>query len=57
MYRRQYRNMGTYQAMVANHTVDINNPAGTAGIHWFELRNTTGAWTIYSRHLRPGRRG
>jgi hypothetical protein len=49
MYRVQYRNMGTHQAMVANHTVDTNNPAGRAGIHWFELRNTSGAWTVYQQ--------
>ncbi len=39
MYRLQYRNFGTYQTLVGNHTVDANG-ADQAGIHWFELRNT-----------------
>ena len=39
MYRLQYRNFGTHQTLVANHTVDANG-ADQAGIHWFELRNT-----------------
>jgi len=49
MYRVQYRNMGTHQAMVANHTVDTNNPAGRAGIHWFELRDSGSGWTIHQQ--------
>jgi hypothetical protein len=49
MYRVQYRNMGTHQAMVANHTVDTNSPAGRAGIHWFELRDSGSGWTIYQQ--------
>jgi formylglycine-generating enzyme required for sulfatase activity len=49
MHRVQYRNFGTYQTMVGNHTVDINNPAGIAGIHWFELRNTGTDWTMYQQ--------
>ncbi len=39
MYRLQYRNFGTYQTLVGNHTVDSNS-ADKAGIHWFELRDT-----------------
>ncbi len=39
MYRLQYRNFGSYQTLVSNHTVDANG-ADKAGIHWFELRNT-----------------
>ena len=38
MYRLQYRNFGSYQTLVSNHTV---NASGTdiAGVYWFELRN------------------
>jgi hypothetical protein len=46
MYRAHYRNFGTHQAIVLNHTVD----AGTnvAGIRWSELRRTTGtSWSLY----------
>jgi hypothetical protein len=46
MHRLQYRNFGGYQALVGNHTVDTNSPAGRAGIHWFELRNSGGGWAI-----------
>ncbi len=46
MHRLQYRNFGAYQTLVGNHTVDTNSPAGRAGIHWFELRNTGSAWAI-----------
>lgn len=47
MYRLQYRNFGTYQTLVANHTVDMNDPAGHAGIRWYELRNYGSGWSIY----------
>ena len=49
MHRVQYRNFGGYQTLVGNHTVDTNNPAGIAGIHWFELRNTGTDWTMYQQ--------
>ncbi len=46
MYRLQYRNFGSYQAMVTNHTVDVNG-SGHSGIRWYELRKSGGAWSIY----------
>ncbi len=49
MHRVQYRNFGGYQTLVGNHTVDTNNPAGIAGIHWFELRNTGTDWAMYQQ--------
>jgi hypothetical protein len=36
MYRLAYRNFGSYESLVVNHT--INNPAPTA-VRWYELRN------------------
>jgi hypothetical protein len=45
MYRLAYRNFGTYQSIVANHTVDVNS-RDRAGIRWYELRNTGAGWTI-----------
>ena len=39
MYRLQYRDFGSYQTLVGNHTVDATS-ADKAGIHWFELRDT-----------------
>ena len=49
MYRVQYRNFGDYETLVGNHTVDTNNPAGIAGVHWFELRNTGTDWAMYQQ--------
>lgn len=48
MYRLQYRNFSNYRSMVTNHTVNIDGN-GRAGIRWYELRNTDGAWTIYQQ--------
>lgn len=41
----QYRNFGTYQTLVCCHTVDVNN-TDRAGIRWYELRKTTGTWSV-----------
>jgi PKD repeat protein len=48
MYRLQYRNFGTYEAMVTNHTVNANG-AGQAGVRWYELRKTGSTWSIYQQ--------
>lgn len=45
MYRLQYRNFGTYETLVVNHTIDVGSDR--AGIRWYELRKPTGgAWSI-----------
>ncbi len=46
MFRFQYRNFGTYQAMVTNHTVNVS---GHAAVRWYELRNTGSGWSIYQQ--------
>jgi len=48
MYRLQYRNFGSYQTMVTNHTVDVDG-TGHGGIRWYELRNTGSGWGIYQQ--------
>ena len=48
MYRLQYRNFGTHQTLVVNHTVDAD-ASDHAGIRWYELRNTSTAWSIYQQ--------
>jgi len=48
MNRMQYRNFGSYQSMLCCHTVDVNG-ANRAGVRWYELRRTTGAWSIYQQ--------
>ena len=45
MYRLQFRDFGTHQAMVCNHTIDVGSER--AGIRWYEVRRTTGNWSIY----------
>ena len=49
MFRLQYRNFGTYQTLVTNHTVDVNDPAGHAGVRWYELRKVAGVWGVYQQ--------
>ncbi|MBK6964641.1 MAG: T9SS type A sorting domain-containing protein [Bacteroidales bacterium] len=41
----QYRNFGSYQTIVCCHTVDVD-ATDHAGIRWYELRKTTGEWTV-----------
>jgi len=48
MYRLQYRNFGSYQTIVANHTVDATS-TDRAGIRWYELRNNGSGWNIYQQ--------
>jgi hypothetical protein len=47
MFRLAYRNFGTYETMLANHTVKVGN---RAGIKWYELRkDDTTNWYIYQQ--------
>ncbi len=45
MHRLQIRDFGSFRTMVTAHTVDVGS--GRAGIRWYELRETGGAWTLY----------
>jgi len=47
MYRLQYRSFAGYSTLVCNHTVDVSS--SIAGIRWYELRKTTGSWSIYQQ--------
>jgi hypothetical protein len=47
MFRLQYRNFGSYQTMVANHTVNVGS--GRAGIRWYELRKESAGWYLYQQ--------
>ncbi len=45
----QYRNFGTHETLVFNHTVDVDGLAH-AGVRWYELRRPPGgAWTIFQQ--------
>jgi hypothetical protein len=47
MNRVQYRVFNGYVSMLVNHTVKTNT--GAAGVRWYELQKTTGAWSIYQQ--------
>jgi subtilisin-like proprotein convertase family protein len=50
MHRLQYRNFGTHQSLIANHTVNVGT--GTtqalhqAGVRYYELRNVAGTYGV-----------
>ena len=48
MYRLQYRNFGTHQTLVTNHTVDVNGQ-DHAGVRWYEIRINSGVPSIYQQ--------
>jgi hypothetical protein len=46
MWRLQYRNFGSHEALLGNFVTDVDgNDQG--GIRWFELRNTGGPWGLF----------
>jgi hypothetical protein len=47
MYRLQYRNFGTHETLVVNHTVDAG--VNHAGIRWYELRKSGANWSIFQQ--------
>jgi hypothetical protein len=51
MYRLQYRNYGSYESMVFNHTVLADVSGDRAGIRWYELRKDSGHpdWYLYQQ--------
>jgi hypothetical protein len=48
MHRLQFRDFGSYQTIVGNHTVDATG-ADRAGIHWFELRDTGSGFAMHQQ--------
>ena len=46
MWRSQYRNFGSYEVLVGNLATDVSG-ADQAGVRWYELRKTTGNWTVF----------
>jgi hypothetical protein len=47
MYRLAYRRLTGHEALVVNHTV--NAGSARAGVRWYELRRTTGSWSIFQQ--------
>jgi len=49
MFRAQYRNFGTHETLLLNHTVDATGQ-DRAGIRWYELRRAPGGtWAIFQQ--------
>lgn len=46
MYRLAYRNMGTYEAAVVNHSVTAGS---SVGLRWYELRGLGGTPAVYQQ--------
>jgi hypothetical protein len=46
MWRLQYRNFGSHQALLGNFVTDATGE-DVGGIRWFELRNTGGGWDLH----------
>jgi hypothetical protein len=49
MYRLAYRNFGSYQDLVANHSVQVASGSNQTGIRWYELRNTGSGFTVHQQ--------
>lgn len=48
MYRLAYRNMGTFDTVLATHTVDVSGTGnGQTGIRWYEIHNLGGTPTLF----------
>jgi hypothetical protein len=47
MYRLQFRKFTDHWSLVCNHSVNIGS--GVSGIRWYELRKTTGDWSVYQQ--------
>jgi hypothetical protein len=50
MYRLAYRNFGTFENLVVNHTVRAGTTQNSkTGVRWYELRNPGGAPTVFQQ--------
>ena len=46
MYRLSYRNFGTYESLLVNHSVQVSSSSNQTGIRWYEIRNPDGTPTV-----------
>ena len=50
MYRLAYRNFGTHESLVVNHSVAAGSSSNSkTGIRWYELRNPGGTPTVFQQ--------
>lgn len=47
MHRLAYRNFGSYQSLVVNHSVDVGG--GQSGVRWYEIRDPLGTPALYQQ--------
>ena len=52
MFRNAYRNFGTYEAEVVNHTVNVG--ANQGAVRWYEVRNTSTSPTLFQQGTYAG---
>jgi hypothetical protein len=49
MYRVAYRNLGSHQSILANHTVETTGAGSPTGVRWYELQDTGSGFTVYQQ--------
>jgi hypothetical protein len=49
MFRLAYRNMGTYETLVATHSVNALSSGTQAAVRWYEIRNPAGTPSIFQQ--------
>jgi hypothetical protein len=49
MYRLAYRNFGSSQSLVANHTVQVGTSSSQTGIRWYELQDTGSGFGLFQQ--------
>jgi hypothetical protein len=51
MYRLAYRNFGTHESLVVNHSVTVsgNKHSSVTGVRWYEIRNPNGSPTVFQQ--------
>ena len=49
MHRLAYRNRGTHESLVVNHSVNAASSGTQAGVRWYEVRNPNGTATIHQQ--------
>jgi hypothetical protein len=51
MYRLAYRNFGTFENLIVNHSVKVgtNRKNPYTGVRWYELRNPNGAVSVFQQ--------
>ncbi len=49
MYRLSYRNYGSYDSLVVNHSVQVSSASNQTGIRWYEIRTPGSTPTVYQQ--------